>query len=223
MIMQKIKLNHTYFLNLLFIVFVFQLSACSTMYYATWEKLGKEKRDLLRDNVESVRDEQQEAKEEFKDALTRLKELGKFDGGKLEKAYNSLKSDYEDCEERAEDVRDRINKVESIAADLFEEWKQEIQLISTPRMRQDSEQKLTATKRKYKTLHTSMIQSEKRMSAVLVRFRDNVLYLKHNLNAKAIGALNAEVLSIEKDVKNLIDGMQASIQKADEFIASLPQ
>ncbi len=199
------------------------MTACSTMYYATWEKLGKEKRDLLRDNVEAARDEQVEAKEEFKDALTRLKEMGKFDGGELEKAYTNLKSDFEDCEEQATDVRDRIEKVESIAEDLFEEWEQETQLISTTRMRQDSQKKLKATKRKYKSLHKAMLLSEKRMSSVLIRFRDNVLYLKHNLNAKAIGALNAEVVSIEKDVQFLIDGMQASINKADEFIATLPE
>lgn len=208
----------------IFIVFLFSIffvSACSTMYYKTWETFGKEKRDLLRDNVEAVREDNIEAKEEFKDALTRLKELGRFDGGNIEKAYNNLKDDYESCQDKADDVRDRIEKVEDIASDLFAEWEAEIKLISNPAMQKDSSQKLRATKKKYKVLQTSMRESEKRMDTVLVRFRDNVLYLKHNLNARAIGGLKAEIVSIESDVNKLINNMQTSIDKADEFIASL--
>jgi len=208
---------------ILILINLLGISSCSTMYYKTWETLGKEKRDLLKDNVEGVRDDNIEAKEEFKDALTRLKEMGRFDGGNLEKAYHNLKDDYESCQDRAEDVHDRIDKVESIAEDLFEEWEKEILLISSTRMKKDSAKKLKLTKQKYKALRKVMISSEKRMDSVLLRFRDNVLYLKHNLNAQAIGGLKAEIHSIEKDVNNLIKGMQASIGKADEFIANLSQ
>ena len=98
-------------------IFLVFISGCSTMYYKTWETFGKEKRDLLRDNVEDVRDENIEAKEEFKDALTRLKELSGFEGGNLEKTYNKLKDDYENCKEQANEVGERINKVEDIAED----------------------------------------------------------------------------------------------------------
>jgi len=208
------------------IFFLFSLLgmvSCSTMYYKTWETMGKEKRDLLRDNVEAVRDDNVDAKEEFKDALTRLKEMGRFDGGNLEKAYHNLKDDYENCQDRAEDVHDRVDKVESIAHDLFEEWEEEIEQISSSRMKRDSAKKLKITKQKYQKLHKVMVASEKRMDSVLVRFRDNVLYLKHNLNAQAIGGLKAEIDSIETDVNKLINGMQASITKADEFIANLSQ
>ena len=216
-------MKKTFNFSLLFILLfaLSSLTACSTMYYKTWETLGKEKRDLLRDNVESARDDNIEAKEEFKDALTRLKEMGRFDGGDMEKAYNNLKSDYENCQDRTEDVHDRIENVEDIADDLFSEWETEIKLITNSRMKKDSTKKLKITKRKYQALHKTMITAEKRMDDVLLRFRDNVLYLKHNLNAQAIGGLKAEIDSIELDVNKLISGMQTSINKADEFIASL--
>lgn len=199
------------------------LSGCSTAYYKTMEAFGQEKRDLLRSNVEAAREEQVEAQEEFKDALTQLKELTQFEGGELEDTYNELKDDYEDCEDRANAVRDRIAKVDKIAEDLFAEWEKEIAQISNAKMKQDSAKKRRATQQRYAGLHTALQSSEKRMDAVLVRFRDNVLYLKHNLNAQAVGALDTEVVSIEKDVAALIKDMEASIAKADDFIATLPE
>lgn len=199
------------------------MAGCSTAYYKTMETFGWEKRDLLRDNVEAARNEQAEAQEQFKDALTRLKEVTNFEGGELEKTYNALKDDFEECEDRAEAVRSRIKDVDTVAKDLFTEWQEEIGQISNAKMKQDSSKKLKATQQKYSGLHTAMLASEKKMDAVLGRFRDNVLYLKHNLNAQAVGALGSEVVSIEKDVGSLIKDMEASIAKADDFIATLPE
>lgn len=205
------------------VLLMLALAGCSTAYYKTMEAFGKEKRDLLRSNVEAARDEQTEAQEEFKDALTQLKELTQFEGGELEDTYNALKDQFEDCEDRANAVRGRIDKIDEIAADLFVEWEKEIDQISSEAMRQDSAKKRKATQQRYSGLHGALEASEKRMDAVLVRFRDNVLYLKHNLNAQAVGALDNEVVSIEKDVSALIKEMEASIAKADDFIATLPE
>ncbi|HFQ91883.1 MAG TPA: DUF2959 domain-containing protein [Chromatiales bacterium] len=197
------------------------LGACSTTYYAAWETVGKHKRDLLRDNIEAARDEQAEAQEQIKTAMERLKELQGFDGGDLEDIYEKLNDDYEEAVERAEDVSDRIGKIDDIANDLFDEWEEEIGLISNSRFKADSQKKLRATKKKYAALNRSMVKAEKRMDKVLVRFRDHVLYLKHNLNARAIGSLDAEVASIDREVKRLIADMQASIAEAEDFIATM--
>ncbi len=197
------------------------LAACSSTYYAAWETVGKHKRDLLRDNIEAARDEQAEAQEQIKTAMERLKELQGFDGGDLEDIYEKLNDDYEEAVDRAEDVRDRIEKVDDIANDLFDEWEEEIGLISNSRFKADSQRKLRATKKKYAALNRSMVKAEKSMDRVLVRFRDHVLYLKHNLNARAIGSLDTEVASIDRDVKRLIADMQASIAEAEAFIATM--
>jgi hypothetical protein len=197
------------------------LAACSTTYYATWEKLGKHKRDLLRDNVEEVSKEQSEAQEQFKDALTRLKELQNFQGSELESTYEALKDDYDESVERADAVRDRIEKIDTIANDLFEEWQEELALITNRTFRSDSAAKLRETRQRYDGLRQALKLSESRMDKVLVRFQDNVLYLKHNLNAQVVGGLKAEVISIEREVRQLIDDMQTSIGKADSFIQTL--
>jgi hypothetical protein len=194
------------------------LGACQTAYYAAWEQVGKEKRHLLRDNVEKVGKEQQEASEQFKDVLTQIQALYGFDGGELEKAYRRLKSDYEDCEKRADDVRERTAKVEQIAKDLFREWKQELQQISNPDLRAKSRKSLYATQRRYSQLEQAMRKAERRMEPVLQKVRDYVLYLKHNLNAQAVGALKLEVGRIEVEVDSLITDLNKSIQETEAFL-----
>jgi len=206
-----------------FLLLCLLLVGCRSTYYSVWETFGKHKRDLLRDNVEQVRDDQQAAAEQFKDALTRLKELTGFKGGDLEKIYDRLNADYKSSEAKAATVRDRIHKVEQVAGDLFKEWEQEIGSIQNPNLRASSRSKLTETKAKYESLHTAMVRAERSMQPVLTQFRDHVLYLKHNLNAQAIGALKGEVGTIESDVSALLKEMNRAIAEADAFIKTLPE
>ncbi len=199
------------------------LAGCSSAYYSAWEMLGQEKRDLLRSNVESVKQEQQAAADDFEDALERLRSLYDIDGGKLEKTYDKLKGDAEDAEGRAQDIRDRIDKIESIADDLFKEWDQEIGEISNANYRTKSRAKLNETKSKYGDLAASLEKSEASMEPVLTHLNDSVLFLKHNLNAAAIGGLAADMEGIESDIEQLIADMRASINEADDFLNTLPE
>jgi hypothetical protein len=194
---------------------------CRSTYYAAWEKFGVEKRDLLKKRVVAARDEQKEAGEQFKDAMTRLKEITGFDGGKLEKAYNELKSDYDGCASQADVVRKRIKDMETVAADLFAEWEKEITQYSSASLQASSRQQLQATQERYKDLHAALKNAEKAMSPVLTQFKDYVLYLKHNLNAQAIASLKGEATNIQAEITKLIAQMNQSIAKADEFVKTL--
>jgi hypothetical protein len=198
----------------------FIMMGCQTTYYAAWEKLGKEKRHLLRDNVEKAQSEQKEAAEQFKDALTRMKEMYGFKGGELEEIYNKIKADYEESEEQAAAVRKRIRNVEQIAGDLFTEWEAELQQISDQGLRDKSRASLKTSRQNYSRLERAMKRAEASMTPVLKRHQDQVLYLKHNLNAQAIGSLKQEVGAIEADVQKLILEMEKSIKEADLFLKS---
>lgn len=194
---------------------------CRSAYYAAYEKFGVYKRDLLKKNVVAARDEQKEASEQFKDALTRLKELYGFSGGNLEKTYRSLQSEYDDCAAKADDVHKRIREVETVASDLFAEWEKEIQEISTPSLASSSRRTLQATRERYENLHKALKDAEDSMNPVLTQLHDHVLYLKHNLNAEAIASLKGEAVSIQTDISKLIAQMNAAIAKADEFVKTL--
>jgi len=197
------------------------LAGCRSLYYAAYEKLGVEKRHLLRKNVEKAQEEQAEAAQEFKDVLTRIKELYGFDGGELERVYKKLSGDYDDLSNRAEGIRERIGKVDQIGKDLFAEWEREIGEISNTSLRAKSEASLRDSRRRFATLQTAMQQAESRLGPVLTQVHDYVLALKHNLNAAAVGAMQGEVGAIERDVARLIEDMNRSIQEAESFLATL--
>ncbi len=155
-------------------VAVLWIFACQSAYYSVWESLGKEKRHLLRDQIEAVQDDQKEASEEFNDALTSLKMVYHFDGGDLEKIYNRVSDDYEVCRQRAGMIDERIAKVERISDDLFKEWRAEIDQIQNPSFKSRSAQKLKETQFRYARLENSMHASRKRMTPVLTRLNDYV-------------------------------------------------
>ncbi len=211
----QMKNGVKFFIAALIMVF---LAGCSSAYYSAMEKIGKEKRHILVDNVEDVQESQTKAQEEFKDALTRIKELYNFDGGELETFYDKLKDSYEDCDSRAKQIESRIGDVKKVAKDLFTEWEAEITMIKDAKLKNSSKTSLRDAKAKYQKLETVMSKSTKRMYPVLSKLNDYVLYLKHNLNAKAVGSLGGEVVSIENDVAKLITDMNVSIKEAESFI-----
>ena len=171
--------------------------------------------------VEDARDSQDEAKEQFKSALDRFTAVLRFDGGDLEDKYRQLDKEYQRSLEGAEEVRDRIDSVENVAEDLFAEWEKELKQYSRSDLRRSSERKLKATRSHYQRLIRAMRRAEKSMDPPLAAFQDQVLYLKHNLNARAIASLKGELASVKSDIGTLIRDMEKSIAEADSFIKGL--
>ncbi|MBT8138516.1 MAG: DUF2959 domain-containing protein [Gammaproteobacteria bacterium] len=194
---------------------------CESVYYNAWEKLGVEKRDILVDRVEDARDSQEDAQEQFSSALEQFSALVNFDGGDLEKVYNRLDDEYQDSVAAADKVSSRIADIESVAKALFSEWQDEIAQYTNTRFRADSQTQLNNTKARYAELERSLRTAERSMAPVLATMKDNVLYLKHNLNARAIGALRGEYLTIKRDIDNLLIEMNAAITRSNQFIATL--
>lgn len=197
------------------------LSGCQTAYYSTMEKLGIEKRDILVDRVDEAKESQGDAQEEFRSALERLDTMLNIDGGELEQQYNALNDDYESSKAAAERVRERIDAVDSVAQDLFDEWSNELEQYSNDSMRRQSERQLRETERRYSDLIRTMERAASKMEPVLAKLQDNVLYLKHNLNAQAISAIRGEFDNLQIDIKELIEEMEAAIAESDKFIESM--
>jgi len=216
----KLTLRSTCLLVLLGCAIV-PLNGCKSAYYGAYEKFGVYKRDLLKKYVVAARDDQQKASEQFKDALTKLKEVYAFDGGSLEKTYRELDSEYKQSADRAAAVHKRVTDVEVVGTDLFKEWEAEIKQITTPSLADGSRKQLRETRAKFDLMLDALKKSERSMDPVLTKLHDQVLYLKHNLNAAAIASLRGESTSIQGEITKLIADMNASIAKADEFIKTM--
>src|SRR2546421_5305452 len=185
------------------------LLGCKSANYALWNKLGYEKRDILVSRVEKAKNDQEKAKEQFKTTLDRFKELTNFQGGALEDKYKKLSAEYDRCKARADDVSSRINSVDTVAQDMFKEWKSELSQYSNADLRRKSQQELYDAQARYQQLIALMRKSEQKMQPVLTAFHDQVLFLKHNLNAQAVASLQTTAQGIETDVQALIKDMEA--------------
>jgi chromosome segregation ATPase len=197
------------------------LLSCATAYYKTMEAFGVHKRDILVERVEEARDSQEEAGEQFRTALERFRDVVDFEGGELEARYEQLNSEYERSDAKAQEVSQRIASVEKVAEDLFDEWEGELDQYSDDRLRRSSERTLRQTRGKYSDLIAAMRRAESKMPPVLSRLKDQVLFLKHNLNARAIASLEGTAADLQGEVEALLRELEKSIAEANAFIEDL--
>ena len=210
------------FWGLIFLILgLLALPGCQRAYYAALEKLGYHKRDLLVSRVRDARDSQEEAKARFQSALERFSATLQFDGGALEDKYQQLKGELERSEATAAEVEARIEAVEDVSEALFQEWQAELAQYANGKLRRDSTRQLQAARRRYAPLIRAMKRAAAKMAPVLAAFRDQVLYLKHHLNARAIASLQGELTAIELRIDALIRDMEAAISEADAFIKAI--
>lgn len=200
---------------------VLLIGACESAYYGVQEQFGNLKNDILVDRVEDAMEAQEDAKEEFKSALEQFEAVVGVPESELKSVYGRLSDAFEDAEDKAATVTKRIDSVEDVADDLFEEWADELQQISNASLRSRSAAQLKTSKRRSTDLITVMRRAESRMDPVLNSFRDHVLFLKHNLNARAVASLQGELGGIETDVGRLIREMEKSIAEAQNFINTM--
>jgi hypothetical protein len=205
----------------MFLSLLFTLNACSSLYYGGLEKIGIPKREVMVHRVEKARDTQEETKQQFKSALEQFSALTSFNGGNLEATYKRLNGEYEASIAKASEVRKRISDIEDVSEALFTEWQDELNQYSSADLKRSSQQQLTATKGQYQQLITVMKRAEAKIDPVLAVFKDQVLYLKHNLNAQAIASLKGQLASIQSDVSSLIAAMEKSINEANAFIKTM--
>jgi Skp family chaperone for outer membrane proteins len=195
---------------------------CSSAKIAALESLGYAKREQLVSRVDDARDSQVKAKKQFESALAEfLAVTGGAETRDLESRYARLRSSFERSEDRAEDVRSRISEVERVSEALFKEWRRELDEYSNESMRSASSQQLDETRGQYDRLISVMKSASSRMDPVLAAFKDQVLFLKHNLNARAIASLQGTAATIQTDVSGLVREMEASINEADAFIKQM--
>ncbi len=201
--------------------FFLLLSGCARTYYGAMEKVGIHKRDILVSRVEKARDSQTDAQEEFKSALEMFDTVVNLENTDLKMAYDKLNKEYKDIEAAADTASTRIDKVESVAGALFDEWRKELELYQNKDLRKSSQAQLRKTRARYREMLASMRQAEESMDPVLRIFRDNVLFLKHNLNAQAIGSLQNEFSNLKGEISILIAKMNEAIASSNEFIKNL--
>jgi hypothetical protein len=190
-------------------------------YYTARESIGEHKRDIVVYQVEQACASLQETRNEFEDALGKFRTLVNVNESTLEHKYNLLNRQYQFCLAKSDAVSARILAIEEVSHALFAEWENELNEYSDRNLRNNSKMQLKAAKVNYTRLIKTMRSAEGRIQPVLLAFKDQVLYLKHNLNARAISALQHEFIEIGIDISQLILAMELTILEASQFVSLL--
>ena len=194
------------------------LGGCQSAYYGALEKVGIAKRDVLVDRVVAARKSQDEAQVAYVDALEQFRTVVAVDGGNLEATYHRLKGRLEQAQARADAFSARIDAVESVADALFREWSGELKQYQDAGLRARSKTALERTRIRYQAVQQAMRRAQASFKPALAGLNDQVLYLKHNLNAAAIGAIRNELPRMQDDAERLRRDIEYSSSEADRFL-----
>jgi hypothetical protein len=203
------------------VLLVLLLGGCKSTYYKTMRTLGKEKRDILVQRIKDAKKDQDQTKQQLQTTMESFQALTGFQGGSLEKSYKRLNSDYESAASQAGKLHDKVQSIDQVSKDLFNEWQGEINDMDNGKLKSQDTLMLRNAKSRQATYMRAMRATEDRITPVLKAFRDQVLFLKHNLNARAIGSLKTTSAGLQNDVADLIQSIDASSQEADKLISSL--
>jgi len=191
------------------------------VYYSTRESIGDHKREIVVYQVEQACISLQETKEEFEETLERFKSLVCVNDSGLDHRYNLLNRQYQFCRSKSDAVSNKIRAIQEVSEALFIEWESELDQYSNRALRNSSKQQLKAARQNYARLIKAMQRAESKIHPVLAAFKDQVLYLKHNLNSRAIAALQHEFIEMSVDISQLILAMDQTIQEASRFFSTL--
>jgi hypothetical protein len=203
------------------IVLTLLLAGCKSTYYKTMRTLGKEKRDILVQRIKDAKKDQDQTKQKLQTTMESFQALTGFQGGSLEKSYKRLNSDYESASSQADKLHDKIQSIDQVSNDLFKEWQGEISAMDNGKLKSQDTVMLRNAKTRQGTYMRAMRRTEDQITPVLKAFHDQVLFLKHNLNSRAIGSLKNTSTGLQSDVADLIQSIDASSQEADKLISSL--
>jgi phage-related tail protein len=199
----------------------FFLKKLRTVYFRARESIGEHKREIVIYQVEQACVSLKETRDEFEDALERFKILVCINETGLEHKYNQLNRQYQFCRSKSAAVSTKISAIQEVSEALFVEWEAELNEYTNRTLRNSSKQQLKAARQNYARLIKAMQRAESKIQPVLAAFKDQVLYLKHNLNARAIAALQHELIEISIDISQLIQAMEQTIAEASHFVSAL--
>ncbi|KJV07108.1 DUF2959 family protein [Methylocucumis oryzae] len=193
------------------------------VYYQAKESIGEHKRAIVVNQVELACQGFQETRDEFQHVLTGFNSLALVSDKSLEHKYHLLNRQFQYCRAKSEAVSNRIKAIEEVSEALFNEWEKELAEYTNRSLRNASKQQLKIAKQHYTRLIKAMHKAEAKIAPVLAAFKDQVLFLKHNLNAKTIAGLQNDFIAIGIDISQLILAMEQIIAEANEFVSVLAE
>lgn len=195
--------------------------ACTTVDPYAELDYGQLTREQLTASIEDARDTQTAVRAQFDATLDQFVTLVSADRNNWQTAFDQLKAEYAANQAQAAIIRSLIEDVESHSADLFNEWESELALFQDQNLRFKRELDLQEARRQCGQLLLSLHATENRMIPVLSAFRDYLVFLQDNLDARTVASLQPELAAMAGNIADLFYNIDSTIVESDEFLAEL--
>jgi hypothetical protein len=175
------------------------LGSCQSVYYSTMSRFGVDKRDILVDRTEMAGESMSELQARIVEMARAYRDTLEIESGELRELHEQFSDSYDRAEDAAEDFHERIDDIQSVAETLFEEWKDENELIMDVELRKESNANYETAQTSYAKLVRTLRNVQTALDPLLTRYHDHVVFMKLNMNRTALAPLvkNQEALFAE--------------------------
>jgi len=195
-------------------VFLIFIVGCGNAYKAS----GQYKRELLLNRIEKARQCHDQAREQFEVVLANYTSIIDGKGGDIRTKYNKLNRECKRAESIDEDMSKRIKEVEKVGKPLFRDWEDELNQYQDEQLRRTSEEQLDLTRSKYLKCIHSIKACQAKVKDVIALINDQILFLSHNLNSKALTTFKKDTSYLKDEISGLVKQMQNAVKETETFI-----
>jgi len=157
-----------------------------------------------------------ETREDFAAAFLSYQRLTAPQALELEKLCDEFEDAVDACENRSEDLDDRIETIRREKEELVKDWTEELEHFTSDAVRKKSAVQMQETDARAQRLLDALEKLQGRMKPVLLKLQDYRLFFDHNLNARAIATLQDTYKEFDAECKAL----ESEIGKAQGEIAA---
>lgn len=182
--------------------------------------------DELMTRVERVHIEAERARDSISDAFDRLNVLaaGRFDEDPAAVMYARFVQSIDVADEQAKRFQEAVGPMLESAEPVFENWKADIAMIQSERLRQRGEVRFQIAKERYDAIAKVAVPAREQLMAFVAALRDHALFLGHDLNASAIDDIQEEVKAVAQTALELDRNLETTMSSTRAYAeqSSLP-
>ncbi len=192
--------------------------SCQAVYLGTLEKFGYEKREILHERIEAAGESIIVFEQRLKETFAVYSEAIHQEGGDLLSIQKRFSNFYDSTEDASSDLASRIDKIQSVANPMFEQWSDETGEIMDSELRLKSRANNTQALVRYNELLRSMRAVQAKTDPLLTRLRDHVLFMKLNVHPNAYASLRKTEKGFLADFDEASKAMNATYEDVQDFL-----
>lgn len=194
---------------------------CQRAYYDAMEAMGTEKREILVDRTEDLRDALYAVRSEYSVAVERLATIVQPDALDAEQRFSQAEVLVDACRERSDTLQSALEQTDDIANTLFEDWIVMTREQADAGMRDASQKRLDDLRTSYRAMMRPARSAADRVLPVLRTFEAHVQHLKLHMDDASAATVRAELDRVQPDVTALMGQLEEAVQGTNSFLHTM--